>query len=113
MLRTRFFLYRAPFVVILLGIGVYAIVLFARLANTVDASVTNNYQGFAAASALSLALEGMNREVQWVVSGPRVSDKKALVEYQKHFETNLDLLVKASTLPGEMALSRKGPTNSQ
>ena len=36
MLRTRLFLYLTPFVVILLGIGVYAIVLFARLASSVD-----------------------------------------------------------------------------
>ena len=69
MLRTRLFLYLTPFVVILLGIGVYAIVLFARLASSVDASVTNSYQSFTAASAMSLALAGMDREVSWVVAG--------------------------------------------
>ncbi len=113
MLRTRLFLYLTPFVVILLGIGVYAIVLFARLASSVDDSVTNNYQSFTAASAMSLALAGMDREVSWVVSGPRVSNKNALMEYQRHFETNLDLLLKASTLPGEMDLTRQVATNYQ
>jgi len=103
MLRTRLFLYLTPFVVILLAVGAYAIVLFARLANVVDDSVTNSYQSFTAASAMSLALAGMDREVSWVISGPRVSDKNALLEYRKHFETNLDLLIKASTLPGERA----------
>ena len=78
MLRTRLFLYLMPFVVILLAVGVYAIVLFARLANIVDASVTNSYQSFTAASAMSLALAGMDREVSWVISGPRVSNKNAL-----------------------------------
>jgi hypothetical protein len=66
MLRTRLFLYLTPFVVILLAVGVYAIVLFARLANVVDASVTNSYRSFTAASAMSLALAGMDREVSWV-----------------------------------------------
>ena len=113
MLRTRLFLYLTPFVVILLAVGAYAIVLFARLANVVDASVTDSYQSFTAASAMSLALAGMDREVSWVISGPRVSNKNALLEYRKHFETNLDLLLKASTLPGERDLSLNVATNYQ
>jgi signal transduction histidine kinase len=113
MLRTRLFLYLTPFVVILLAVGAYAIVLFARLANVVDASVTDSYQSFTAASAMSLALAGMDREVSWVISGPRVSNKNALLEYRKHFETNLDLLIKASTLPGEGDLSLNVATNYQ
>jgi hypothetical protein len=68
MLRTRLFLYLTPFVIILLAGGAYAIVLFARLANSVDASVTNNYQSFTAASAMSLALAGMDREVSWSIT---------------------------------------------
>jgi signal transduction histidine kinase len=113
MLRTRLFLYLTPFVVILLAVGVYAIVLFARLANIVGASVTDSYQSFTAASAMSLALAGMDREMSWVISGPRVSNKNALIEYRKHFETNLDLLIKASTLPGEGDLSLNVATNYQ
>jgi signal transduction histidine kinase len=113
MLRTRLFLHLMPFVVILLAVGAYAIVQFARLASSVDAAVTNSYQSFTAASAMSLALAGMDREVSWVISGPRVSNKNTLMEYRKHFETNLDLLLKASTLPGEMALSQQVATNYQ
>ena len=62
---------------------------------------------------MSLALAGMDREVSWVISGPRVSNKNALLEYRKHFETNLDLLLKASTLPGERDLSLNVATNYQ
>jgi len=126
MLRARLFLYLLPFVVILLAGGAYAIVLFARLANSVDASVTNSYQSFTAASAMSLALAGMDREVSWVAAGAQAGeknnllvypkrnvDKNAFAQHQKRFEENLDLLLKASTLPGEMALSRQVATNYQ
>jgi signal transduction histidine kinase len=113
MLRTRLFLYLTPFVGILLVVGAYAIVLFAHLAKDVDASVTNSYQSFTAASAMSLSLSGMDREVSWVISGPRVSNKNALLEYRQHFETNLDLLLRASSLPGERALSLNVATNYQ
>ena len=43
----------------------------------------------------------------------RQRNKNALMEHQKHFETNLDLLLKASTLPGEMDLTRQVATNYQ
>ena len=111
MLRTRLFLYLTPFIVILLAGGAYAIVLFARLANTVDATVTSSYQTFAAASAMSLALAGMDREVSWVVAGSsageknnllvyprRKIDKKAFDQNKRRFDANLDLLLKTSTL---------------
>jgi len=126
MLRTRLFLYLTPFVIILLGGGVYSIVLFARLANTVDASVTNSYQCFTAASAMSLALAGMDREVSWVAAGVLAGEKNNLLVYPKRnidrmafnrnrrrFEANLELLLKASTLPGELALSQQVSTNFQ
>ena len=124
MLRTRLFLYLTPFVVILLGGGVYSILLFARLANTVDASVTNSYQSFTAASAMSLALAGMDREVSWVVAGARAGEKNNLLIYPKRnidknafgqnrrrFEEKLDVLFKASTLPSQMILTRQVATN--
>jgi len=126
MLRTRLFLYLTPFVVILLGGGVYSIVLFERLANTVDTSVTDSYQCFTAASAMSLALAGMDREVSWVLAGSRAGEKTNLMVYPKRnidkrafnanrrrFEENLDLLLKASTLPGEIVLSQQVATNYQ
>jgi signal transduction histidine kinase len=126
MLRTRLFLYLTPFVVILLAGGAYAIVLFTRLANTVDASVTNSYQCFNAASAMSLALAGMDREMSWVAAGAQAGEKNNLMVYprrnidkaafaqnKKHFDENLDLLLKASTLPGEADLGRQVTTNYQ
>jgi two-component system, NtrC family, sensor histidine kinase KinB len=126
MLRTRLFLYLTPFVVILLGGGVYSIILFERLANTVDASVTSSYQCFTAASAMSLALAGMDREVSWVVAGSRAGEKNNLLVYPKRnidknafgqnrnrFEENLELLFKASTLPGQLPLSQQVATNYQ
>jgi NtrC-family two-component system sensor histidine kinase KinB len=127
MLRTRLFLYLTPFVVILLAGGAYAIVLFARLANTVDATVTNNYQSFNAASAMSLALAGMDREVSWVVAGSgagnktnnlmvyprRKIDNQAFDQNRKRFDENLELLLKASPLPGETDLGQQVATNYQ
>jgi len=126
MLRTRLFLYLTPFVAILLAGGIYSIILFARLASSVDTSVTNSYQCFTAASAMSLALAGMDREVSYVVAGSlagdqnnfvvypkRTIDKNVFGQHQRRFDENLNLLLKSSTLPGELAMSRQVATNYQ
>src|SRR5438046_1009728 len=107
MLRTRLFLNLVPFVVILLAIGVYAIVLFSRLAESVDANVTENYQGVIAAQAMTLALAGMEREVPWVTAGERSPDSNAFAEHQKQFEDNLALLLRSTTLATETELLRQ------
>ena len=52
MLRTRIFLNLVPFVIILLAIGIYAIVLFSRLANRVDATVSQSYGSVTAVAEL-------------------------------------------------------------
>ena len=67
MLRARLFLNLLPFVVILMAVGLYAIVLFSRLANSVDTKVGENYRSLVAAQEMRLALTGMEREA-WVVA---------------------------------------------
>jgi len=96
-----------PFVVILLAIGVYAIVLFSRLANSVDASVTEKYRSVMAAQSMTLALAGMDREVPWISGGERNPDSQAFAEHQKQFETNLAIELKSLMLPGETELSQE------
>src|SRR5438445_818703 len=106
MLRTRLFLNLLPFVVILLAIGVYAIALFSRLANSVDTSVTENYQSILAAQAMTLALAEMEREV-WASTRTPNAGLKGLAQYQKQFEENLALQLRHSSLPGEREVNRQ------
>lgn len=60
MLRTRIFLNLIPFIVILIGVGAYALLLFSQLANTVDQTITVNYHSDAAAVEMMLAVERMD-----------------------------------------------------
>jgi two-component system, NtrC family, sensor histidine kinase KinB len=107
MLRTHLFLNLLPFVVILLATGVYAIVLFSRLAASVDTTVSEHYRSVLEAQQMSLALAGIDREV-WAstVAGP-VESSQALAEYQKRFEENLALQLKSNSLPGESELNQR------
>jgi NtrC-family two-component system sensor histidine kinase KinB len=110
MLRTRLFLNLLPFVVILLAVGIYAIVLFSRLANSVDATVTDNYRSILAAQSMSLALGGMERE-GWLAAGGQTNDNQVFAQHQQRFEENLSLLLKREDLSAEKKLNQQLVTN--
>ncbi len=111
MLRTRLFLNLLPFVVTLGAIGVYAIVLFSRLANSVDATVARNYRNVLAAQAMTAALAGMEREA-WAVAGNQSEASAAFARHQQRFEANLAIQLEGAPMPRE-AESRQLATNYQ
>jgi two-component system, NtrC family, sensor histidine kinase KinB len=106
MLRTRLFLNLLPFVVILLATGVYAIVLFSRLAASVDTTVTEHYRSVVAAQQMTLALADIDREV-WAASGTGNAGHAIFVEHKKRFEDNLAVQLKNVSLPGEKELNQQ------
>ena len=70
MLRTRIFLRLIPFIIILIAVGVFALFLFSRLANTVGRTITENYQSDAAAVEMMMAVGRMDTALD-----PRKDDK--------------------------------------
>jgi two-component system, NtrC family, sensor histidine kinase KinB len=107
MLRTRLFLNLLPFVVILLATGVYAIVLFSRLAAGVDTAVSEHYRSVLAAQQMSLALAGIDREA-WAATATQTNEStRALAKHRRHFEENLALQLKNHSLAGESDLNQR------
>jgi two-component system, NtrC family, sensor histidine kinase KinB len=107
MLRTRLFLNLLPFVVILLATGAYAIVLFSRLAVSVDTSVSEHYRSVLAAQEMNHAVAGIGTEA-WSATGVGTAEStRALAEHQKRFEENLALQLKSNSLPGERDLNQR------
>ena len=107
MLRTRLFLNLLPFVVILLATGVYAIVLFSRLAASVNTTVSEHYSSVLAAQQMSLALAGIDREA-WATAGAGTAkSSNALAENERRFEQNLARQLKNNSLPGESGLNQR------
>ncbi len=88
MLRTRLFLGMVPFIAIMLIMGVYAIMLFSRLAGRVDDMVTGPSQSIFDAEVMSQSLRGMETEAQ-AVADTRTGESKLFGQYQKAFEDKL------------------------
>ena len=110
MLRTRLFLSLLPFVVILLAMGLYAIALFSRLANSVDVAVTRHYQSIFAAQVMNQSLAGMEREAQ-PATDTRTGENKLFAEHQQRFEDNLAVQRNNITTPGLKELNDQLTTN--
>lgn len=91
MLRTRLFLNVIPFVVVLLGVGAYAIVLFSRLAHEVDVTVVENQRCAMAAQNMSTAMSAMRDSLYEAMEGEKISAAPAFVEHSRVFKENLSL----------------------
>ncbi len=104
MLRKRLFLHLLPFAVILLGTGLYAMVLFSRLTTTVDTAVAENYRSVVAAQEMLLALAEIDREA-WAATGAGNGSAKRLAEQRRRFEADLKLQLGNTSLPGEKELN--------
>src|SRR6185503_19293738 len=93
MLRARLFLNLIPFVVILLAVGAFAIVLFARLAHKVDVTVMENYRCAIAARDMSLALSRMDIGLRFAMDGDKISAASLFDECAQLSEASLAILV--------------------
>jgi NtrC-family two-component system sensor histidine kinase KinB len=89
MLRTRLFLNLVPFVVILLAVGIYAIALFSRLADSVDLVVVKNYQAVVLAQKMELSAAKMHSGMMLFVQKPQIPMRQMFEENHREFVTNL------------------------
>jgi signal transduction histidine kinase/HAMP domain-containing protein len=104
MLRTRLFLNLLPFVVILVAVGLYAIILFSRLAQSVDVGVAENYRSVVATERMLLALGELDREA-WAASVSGGAPAKSVAAQRQRFEESLATQLRNAALPGEFRLN--------
>jgi len=108
MLRTRLFLNLTPFVILLLGIGIYAIVLFSRITTNLDVTVTGNYLSVQAVQQMKSSLIRMEEGVLLAMDDNNKDLGRAVFEEnRKHFEEQLDRELRSTKLPGETDLNRQ------
>jgi NtrC-family two-component system sensor histidine kinase KinB len=111
MLRTRLFLNLLPFVVILLAVGVYAIVLFSRITENVDTTVTGNYRSVLAVQRMKNALLRMEDGVSMAMEDSKGLGTALFEKNRSLFEQNLDVQLHNGKTRQEENLNRKLETN--
>lgn len=113
MLRARLFLNLIPVMVMLLAVGVFAIVLFSRLANNVDVTVMENYRSTIAARTMDVAMSRMEEGLRLAIQGDTNSASAAFNENTRVFAANLGILVTNKHLFKETRLIEQLQSNYQ
>jgi len=110
MLRTRFILGLTVFVVLLVGLGGFALVLLSRVAGRVDATVTGNYRSILVAQTMRLELGTIDREIWGSEQDPGAAAASVNTNLNS-FEENLAILTNDTATAEEQALFTTLTTN--
>ena len=89
MLRTRLFLNLAPFLLILLAVGVYALFLFPRLTADVYGTIAANYRSVLSAQQMKLSLTRMEQGILMTMEGDWTLGPGIFEQSRTNFEASL------------------------
>ena len=104
-LRTKLLIGITPLLAIMVGLGVWAIVMFARLGGRIDVILKENYRSVLAAEGMKEALERMDSSLLFAIGGEEAQAREQFDEYRPMFERNLKIEQGNITLPGEQEMA--------
>jgi signal transduction histidine kinase len=104
-LRTKLLIGLTPLLVLMIGLGVWAIVMFSHLGGKIDVILRENYRSVVAAENMKEALERMDSSALFAISGRDDLARDQFARYRPIFEKNLKVEQNNVTLPGEQELA--------
>ena len=82
-LRTRLLIGLTPLLALMVGLGLWAIVMFSRLGNNIDVILKENYRSVLAAEGMKEALERMDSALPLAVGGEEKRVRDQFAEYRQ------------------------------
>ena len=104
-LRSRLLLGIAPLLAIMIGLGLWAVVMFSRLGGNIDIILRENYRSVLAAQSMKEGLERMDSSLLFSIGGQEARARDQFREFRPQFERHLTIERGNITLPGEQALA--------
>lgn len=104
-LRTRLFLGIAPLLAIMIGLGLWAVLMFSQLGGNIDVILRENYGSVLAAQNMKESLERMDSALLFAIGGQEDRAKAQFGRFRPEFERNLTFERGNITLPGEKVLA--------
>jgi PAS domain S-box-containing protein len=104
-LRTKLLIGLTPLLAIMVGLGLWAIVMFSRLGNNIDVILKENYASVLAAEGMKEALERIDSALLFAIGGEEQQARDQFAEYRPVFERNLKIEQGNVTLPGEQEMA--------
>lgn len=106
-MKRRIFLGLAPLFLLLLAVGAYAVVLFAKLGTRVDVILRENFRSVLAGQQMKETAERMDSALFFFLVGEEDRGRKLYAENLPVFRENLHTAMGNITIPGEAELAEK------
>src|SRR5471032_2955566 len=106
-MKRRIFIGLAPLFVLLLAMGAYAVLLFAKLGSSVDVILRENYRSVLAGQQMKETAERMDSALFFSLVGEEERGRNMYGQNLPLFRESLDLELRNITLPGEKELAEK------
>jgi len=104
-MKRRIFFGLAPIFVLIVGMGAYAILLFAKLGSQVDVVLRENYRSVIAGQQMKEAAERMDSALFFSLVGEEQRGRHLYADYLPKFQDGLSTELQNITLPGEGRLA--------
>jgi two-component system, NtrC family, sensor histidine kinase KinB len=104
-MKRRIFFGIAPILVLVAGIGVYAIILFRSLGGKIDLLLRENYRSVVAGQQMKESLERMDSAAFFTLVGEDARGRQMYQQNEPIFAENLRIEEHNVTLPGEQGLA--------
>jgi len=104
-LRSRLLIGITPLLLIMVGLGLWAVVMISRLGGNIDVILRENYRSVLAAQNMKDALERMDSAMLFAIGGQEGRARDQYREHRPAFEKNLAIEQGNITLPGEQELT--------
>jgi signal transduction histidine kinase len=94
----------APLLAVMVGLGVWATVMFSRLGGNIEVILRENYRSVLAAEGMKEALERMDSAFLFAIGGEEQQAHAQFAEYRSEFDKHLKIEQNNITLPGEQQM---------
>jgi signal transduction histidine kinase len=106
-LRTKLLIGIAPLPAMMVGLGLWATVMFSRLGNNIDVILRENYRSVLAAEGMKEALERMDSSLLFAIGGEEGQARQQYAEFRPVFDRHFKIEQNNVTLPGEQEMVDK------
>jgi two-component system, NtrC family, sensor histidine kinase KinB len=103
-LRTKMVLGITPLLIIMIGLGLWAIVMFFRLGSRIDVILKENYRSVRAAQGMKESLERIDSALLFAIGGEEEQARAQYDENRPLFDHHYDIERGNVTLPGEQEM---------
>ncbi|WP_250847001.1 ATP-binding protein [Aquisphaera insulae] len=95
----------APLMAVMIGMGLWAVIMFRDLGGNIDVILRENYRSVLAAQRMKEALERMDSAILFAIGGQEERSRDQFTRSRPVFEQNLSIERGNITLPGERDLA--------